>query len=74
MHSSCRLKGGLSAHSSANFLIRAGALAVQRVPSDAEKLNADASNLLYGSSPSGPARGHVKAMRKLMQKLDFDVR
>ncbi|MCL1622607.1 P-loop NTPase fold protein [Ralstonia pseudosolanacearum] len=49
------------------------ALAAQRVPSDAEKLNADVTALLYGSPTSGPTRGHVKAMRALMQKLDFDV-
>ncbi|MFV8598625.1 KAP family P-loop NTPase fold protein [Ralstonia pseudosolanacearum] len=49
-------------------------VAAQRVPSDAEKLNAEVTNFLYGSSTSGPARGHVKAMRALMQKLDFDVR
>lgn len=49
-------------------------MAQQRVPSGSENMSADATHRLYGSAQSGPARGHVKAMRALMQKLDFDVR
>jgi len=49
-------------------------LAQQRALSGAENISADATRVLYGSAQSGPARGHVKAMRALMQKLDFDVR